>query len=876
MQNSISKKQTGMIYSLSFLIPVVMMIVISFISGMYPFGERTILISDMNKQFNDYYAYFKTIVTGENNLIYTFSKTLGGDMVGFSAYYLQNPFLFLLLLFPNDILPLGVWVMIILQTACCSLTFNIYLNHTFLPSKMSLVFSLAYAFLGYTFGYIYATNYFCNVIMLPLVILGIQKIYKNYKDCWLYIITLAVSILLNYYIGYMLCIFSVLFFASLLFLNIENVQQIKKHIKQILSFLISSILGVLLTAFDLIPIVLSLQGQKDAPNGSALSFYRNFHMIDVFSKLYSNMFDGNTSNNNLPFIYVGMLAVIFICFFFLSKKISKREKIVTFIFIVVMLLSFYIHTIDVIWHGFNSPVGFPYRNAFYCSFLLLYIAYKGFLVSREQLRIRECSIFAGIFVLYSIYLILTNRSALVFRSVIFDSLLLLAVIGIIYGVLYRKWTEQILFFALLAVQIIDLSANSVTSIKQYTDYVPMQEYSEYVNEVAPLTQYVANQDQSLYRVEKNFIRTMNDTMQFNMKGLSHSSSCEKDYVKTFMEKMGFRNFGLWTYYDEGGTAFADCFLGVKYYISKFDETGKPYDLIDQENEKYVFQNPYALPFAFGVSEAVDSVDMKEQNSFSLQNRMSNAISNQDRPIYIEVEQESPILENLSETSQDSYRVYEKKNPNEDAYIDFQLTITDTQPVYLFFEASEQQAAEITVNDFWFGNYFSDTKWDIIEIGSFSKGDMVSVKLYAKGDELKLGNAYFYYEDKDALIAMSEKAGAEAADLKCISNSHLQGTVEIKNSDELLFTIPYEEDWKIYIDGIATKQNKVFDALMTVPVEKGTHTIEMYYIPRGLITGSILSFIALLILMIFGIHEKRASKQNEKAEVKEDSKELKLI
>lgn len=876
MQNSNSKKQTGIIYSLSIIIPIVMMIIISVILGMYPFGERTILITDMNKQYNDYFAYFKTIMTGENNLIYTFSKTLGGDMVGFSGYYLQNPFLFLLLLFPNDILPLGVWIMIILQIACCSLTFNIYLNHTYAPSKMSIIFSLAYAFLGYTFGYINLTNYFCNIIVLPLVILGIQRLYKNHKDCWLYIITLAVSILLNYYIGFMLCIFSALFFAYLLFSNTENVQQIKKHFKQILSFLVSSILGILLTAFDLIPIVISLKGQKSVPNGDVLSFYRNFHMIDIFSKLYSNMFDGNTSNNNLPFIYVSMIAVIFVIFFFLSKKITKREKIVTFVFIVVMLLSFYIHTIDVIWHGFNSPVGFPYRNAFYFSFLLLYIAYKGFLVSYEQFRIRDCSIFAGIFVLYSIYLIFTNRSALVFRSVIFDSLLLLVVIGILYGVLYKKWTEQILFFALLTVQIIDLSANSVTSIKQYTDYVPMREYSEYVNEVAPLTQYVANQDQSLYRVEKNFMRTMNDTMQFNFKGLSHSSSCEKDYVKAFMEKMGFRNFGLWTYYDEGGTAFVDCFLGVKYYISKFDATGKPYDLIYQENEKYVFQNPYALPFAFGVSEGVHLVDMKEQNSFLLQNRISNAISNQNQPIYIEVEQENPILENLSETSQDLYRIYEKKNSNEDAYIDFQLTITDSQPIYLFFEAPEQQAAEITVNDFSFGNYFSDTKWDIIEIGSFSEGDTVSVKLYVKGDELKLGNAYFYYEDKDALIAMSEGAGSEVADLKCISNSHLQGTVEIKNSDELLFTIPYETDWKIYIDGIATKQSKVFDALMTVPVEEGTHTIEIYYVPRGFIIGSILSLIALLILMIFGIHEKRASKQNEKVGKEVGKEELKLI
>ena len=53
-----------------------MMIIISVILGMYPFGERTILITDMNKQYNDYFAYFKTIMTGENNLIYTFSKTL--------------------------------------------------------------------------------------------------------------------------------------------------------------------------------------------------------------------------------------------------------------------------------------------------------------------------------------------------------------------------------------------------------------------------------------------------------------------------------------------------------------------------------------------------------------------------------------------------------------------------------------------------------------------------------------------------------------------------------------------------------------------------------------------------------------------------------
>ena len=107
-QRDASDNQNNRLYIYSFLIPIAMMIVISLILGMYPFGERTVLVSDMNKQFNDYFAYFKTIITGENNLIYTFSKNLGGDMIGFSAYYLQNPFLLLLLIFPNEILPLGI------------------------------------------------------------------------------------------------------------------------------------------------------------------------------------------------------------------------------------------------------------------------------------------------------------------------------------------------------------------------------------------------------------------------------------------------------------------------------------------------------------------------------------------------------------------------------------------------------------------------------------------------------------------------------------------------------------------------------------------------------------------------------------------------
>ena len=81
---------------------------------------------------------------------------------------------------------------------------------------------------------------------------------------------------------------------------------------------------------------------------------------------------------------------------------------------------------------------------------------------------------------------------------------------------------------------------------------------------------------SLYRIEKDIMYTMVDPMAFDYAGLSHNSSCEKAKVKDFMSKMGFRNQGIWAFYNQGSTAFADSFLGVKYFISRFDSTDKPF------------------------------------------------------------------------------------------------------------------------------------------------------------------------------------------------------------------------------------------------------------------------------------------------------------
>lgn len=839
-----NKKKT-LIYILSFFIPVVMMVIVAIVIQLFPFGSNSVLFSDINNQFVSFYSYFKTLISGNDNFIYTFSKNLGGDMIGFAGYYLQNPFLFILMLFPDQYLTAGILLMIILQIGFCGVTFQIYISEVNGYKKEGLIFSTAYAFMGYIFAYITLPIYFCNIILLPLVMLGIYRIVNRPNRKALYVITLALSIICNYYLGYMLCIFSVLYF---IYMTLTCYIKKKKIFERVKSFLIASLLGVGLSAFDLIPIVLSLRGQKDIPNSSVLSLYRNFNFRDVFSKLYTNAYNGNLSNNSMPYIYVGIVTTVFIVLYFLNKEISKKERLYSAIFIVIMLCCCYIHTIDVIWHAFNEPVGFAYRYAFLISFLLLHIGYRGFLKYEPNLLSYLPVII--IMILYSAYLILFGNTDIT-KTICIVDLIIIVILGILL-IIHRNYylPMQLGFLILLALQCSDLLENAVWSVKQYSS-VSQSEYQAYIEKVEPVIDQIKTEDQTFYRIEKNFQRNHNDAMQFAYNGLSHNSSCEKDYVKEFASKMGFRNFGIWAFYNEGSTSFVDCFLGVRYFISKYDTTNKPYVEEFHTDDTYVFRNPYALPLAFGMKEKILNIQMNQMNLFEIQNDTAKAFGTEDN-IYTKASVTKTTMENLTKKSikdgEEEYTSYCKIEDNKEAYIEYEITASQNSNLFFYFAAPQTQDAEILVNDYSYGDYFSNWRWNIVNAGNYLKNDIVKIRINVLNKEMKLYESYFYEENPEKLKTWYETAKTETGELEKISSSHLKGTITLNEDEYLVFSIPYEKGWNIIIDGEKVKQEEVMDALIAVKLLKGNHIIDMYYIPEGFFTGLIISLISLIIFV----------------------------
>ncbi|MDO4189404.1 MAG: YfhO family protein [Lachnospiraceae bacterium] len=864
----ISKKT---LYFLSFFIPVVMMGVLALVLKIYPFGDNTIIYDDARNQIANFYSYFRSIILDNNDASYTLSKFMGGDMAGLTGYYLTNPFLLLLVLFNDRIMPIGIYVLTVLHVGA----FGVACFHFFdVKSEVrlgTLIFSTGYAFMGIVFAYITLPIFFMAYLMTPFVMAGLIKLVRDGK-CYEYIFSLAFMVICNFYQGYMACCFILFYFVYLVIKwNIIKKDKIKDTVRLVCTFIGASLISVALSAINLIPVVTSLGGTKNGIDLSILYPYRTFRFINVFSQFYTNAFYGNISNGAMPYVYVGFVAFVFMVLFFFNNRISLKDRMIALAGLFILLGCSYISTTDIILHGFNNPSGFSHRYAFLISFFVVDIAYDSFLSiwgesmdekntscadTKKYNYIRDYWYFiaGAVIVIYSLYAYRFAGVGINKWSALWDIILLIIVIlTISYKEKLKNYTV-VLIVIFIALQCIDLVGNASHSIP-IDEVVKVSDYSKYYDRVNPVISDIKSGDQGLYRIEKDFEWSHNDAMLFNYNGLSHYSSCEKDYVESFAEKMGFKITEYWTFYNQGSTSFIDSLLGVKYFISRFDSTDKPYKPLSAYDETYVYENPYALPYVIPTHSDMSTVDMTTNNLFEIQNEIVHEFLI-DEDLLSRVDVENIALENVRKTaheedgSDEAYIRYEKVDPSKEAYIEYTFKSKTDDNLYLYFDAPHEQYTEITVNDAFYDNYFTFWRWNILKIGKYKEGEEVRVKLLVNDDGLDIIEPYFYTESDEVLSSWYNKVSSEKTELNKATSSHLTGKASLNEDGYLMFTLPREKGWTIKLDGIKTDYTSAFDTLIVIPATKGEHVIDMKYEPPGRKIGTIITLLAIAIVCAY--------------------------
>lgn len=389
-----------------------------------------------------------------------------------------------------------------------------------------------------------------------------------------------------------------------------------------------------------------------------------------------------------------------------------------------------------------------------------------------------------------------------------------------------------------------------------------ESYNDFITETGAVIDQLEQMDPGFYRLEKDFQRDINDPMQFSYNGISHYSSTVKPVILSFLSKLGFNQTYYWTRYGRGSTVFADSLLGIKYLLSKDESISKPYSKKFTENGITVFENPFALPVGFAAGKSlVLGADIYSDNLFEIQNNIFQSLTGDTgRDLFYATAAPLISYQNITVESGEDETVYKKTDQASDSFIIWQIDIRDTDPLYCYLPTPDRKnddTAEIYVNGHLIGRYLSIDRYGILPLGKFATGETITVKLKMLQPSLVLGNGLFYHENLEVLAGLAKDLRPGAADLKKISSSHLSGTVTVDSGDSyLFFSIPYEDDWTIRIDGNRTRPIRVFDALLAVKISPGNHSVDLRYVPGGFLFGAGLSLLSLILLLIWWKRNKK--------------------
>lgn len=834
----------------AFFLPVTVMLAVYALQGIYPFGEKSILTIDLNNQYISYFSYLKEIIKGNHSSVYSFSKTLGGDMVGLSAYYLMSPLNVLLLLFPTSLLPSGVELITLIKLGLCGVSFSVCV---FRRGNLwhGWIFSTAYALMAYNIVYQQNIMWLDDVVLLPVMVMGIHRIFQK-KSPFLYMGALFCGITINYYIGFMLCIFSVLYFLYYFFCADTRERFWDFQIPG--SYVLSSVLAGGLAMWLLLPALKSLSGGKAVFSLEALSMEPNFHWSDFGTRFFLGCFDYKQVVEGLPNVFCGMTALFFLALFFLNTKISLRKKAGILGLFLILYGSFYLNGMNLVWHGFNPPNWFPYRYSFVFSFLMLLCGEEGF--SRaEELPVKRTALLSGIILALSVSAAFYyGRKPFSFMSKekYVMSILILAGDGFLYlaylcgksvdalhtGGSVRRWSRGLLPGMLLLLCILEMCVNGIYILNSFK-YADYPAYQEFVETTGPAADYVRQRDQGFYRMEKTYVRRACDPMLLDFRGLSHYSSTEKNAVKYFMGQMGFRNNGNWSYYNRGSVYAADSLLGVKYILSK-KALEAPYEQIDNVKGISIYQNPYTLPIGFMADDGILSFDLDNPHKFEIQNELWSALCPTDQRVFQENPAEQTASANLEQPDADGF-CYLKKKAGEKAFLEYTVTAQNSNPVFAYFGTNDMHPVSVKVNGKSMGKYFDIYQYDIIRLGSFEKGEKIKVRLVLKEDRVNITDAWFYSQDMEVFSEYFRALSRETFETEKFSDTGFLGSVSNGSGrNYMLFTIPYEKGWKAYVDGKEAEAQVGLGIFLAVKIPPGTHKVELRYIPEGYKVGLLLT------------------------------------
>ena len=844
---------------IAFLIPVVGMLFVMLVAGAEPFGQSSMLYSDMYHQYYPFFKGFRRALLSGDSLLYSWNVGMGMDYLGLISYYLASPLNLLSILVPEKFLLEFYSLLMPVKLGLASLFFAVFLRKTFQKNDISIaLFGAFYGLCAWALGFQWNIMWLDTFALLPLVALGTVALLRD-KKFVLYTLTLFLSIFSNYYIGFFICIFVLLLFICY---QICRCTSLKRFFQDLFRIAFFSLLAIGMTAILTLPAFAALQTTQSSVNQFPTSFRLNIAdentwkgLLDAMRQVAGNMSGGVELNfkEGLPNIYAGVGTILLAFLYLMAKDVKFRDKVCCVALLLFFNLSFIIRQLDYIWHGFHFTNVIPYRFSFLYCFVMLYMAYRAWLM-RNQFRIWQtllaALLTAGIMACSDARL---NPEFLAYNL----SFLVLYLTAFLYGqfrgakpkIQEDQDEEEVLRkihearnrrrAAARAVVAVIMAAELIASLVNFGcrfSFTAVRNYPKDTKYSASMIRYMVNDredDTLFFRAEVTHTQTLNDGALNGYNGISAFTSSANVKTTLFMQALGYGAKNTYNRYCfEEASPVSNLFLDLKYMIDRDgkDKQSEYFDYVHHYGNTYLYENTAYLPLGFLTERELADVEFDSGNNpFLLQNRIFSAATGLDGDVWHTVSGSSLEITakdvTVSDQNSSGYCSYKEGLKNSKVYYNYTVQQDGFFCVYL--NLPKRNAVSIRLNDV---ELYTESMSlpQMLAVGDVAVGDVVTVQMTCKENEKGTMTLTSAVLNNDLFRQGYEILNASTLELTEFSNTFVKGVVHCDRDGLLYTSIPQNGNWIVQVDRDPAKVRLVGDCMIGVELTEGKHTITFVY------------------------------------------------
>lgn len=735
----------------------------------------------------------------------------------------------------------------VLKVVLAGLVFYLYLRKLKRTKIASILGAIGFAFCGHMVIRSSWASYGADCFVLAFLLYGFESYFVSHKK----LIFISSIIILGYS---RMLVFTIVYSAVLLMYavfryHMEHKFNLKEFMKFYIDFIMIYVGALLLTSYILVPsFENTMNGARLGTiegNETGIQWISNYKTLltSYFKTMSNDMFgDALSYQGSINYLedaslYCGLLSISLVPLSF--RKAEKKQRI-WHAFMILLILAYCIFPpLRIAMNGFAKDT-FK-LSSLWIIVVILYLATKGLDNAREY-GISKRYIFIPLLVIDIPLLLL-----LLIKPMFIDYISIYQVL--VFSILYVMCLMYILnrnanlkiFLLLLITFSIEIVMNSyrdvnhrVTASNDDVTAYTKSDIVDFLNELR------SSGELDLYRVDYPGGLTLPLTYNFSgTRGYIGGSGISKE-VTDFTAISGnsrIKEYGFTRYfYGFTGNNEFNTSLGTKYLIleeGRYETGTVPYGYSEKYRigKYHIYVNEYAIPMIYTYESSI-SQDVFEKMNYNQQRAVildklvtedsdheviSPIVGNDS--IKLNVTKKSLNLDNTSFTpitlnasKQEYYMLRFHMSSDSEENWDTILTIKwddhGIEKRYTYQTAAGEEDIEITIEN--------DAQ-NVLEFITSNPTTIDNLEIY------NLNETYFeFYKDNVSKRLLD--------DLEITKFEHdiLEGNINVKNGNYLYFSIPFNENWVLSIDGKKTTLKEGNIAFMYTEISKGLHEFKLEY------------------------------------------------